>query len=99
MARQHKQIVKGAYDFAAWADEQPEPRKNVVAGYRRWLDKMHDLAGFEQLDAKGMPAANGHVPTPRAGKQGPSEMWRQINGDAQHADPSIIDAEVVEESA
>lgn len=55
MGRPRKPLVLGAHDFASWADGQPQPRKDVVAGYRRWLDKMPDLAAAEQLDEHGRP--------------------------------------------
>lgn len=55
MTRPHKTLVEAAGDFASWADDQHEPRKDVLAGYRNWLKKCSDLAGFEQLDAEGNP--------------------------------------------
>ena len=57
MGRPHKPLVKAAHDFAAWADGSGQRRRDVVSGYRNWLDRENDLAGFEDLDANGRPAA------------------------------------------
>lgn len=45
--RRHKPLVRCAYDFAAWADSKAKPRKDVLAGYRNWLDGTDDLAAVE----------------------------------------------------
>ena len=62
MARQHRPLVKAACDWVAWAEAQAQPRKDAVAGWRNWLDRENDLAGFEQLGPDGMPATNRRVP-------------------------------------
>jgi hypothetical protein len=63
MGRPPKAFVVAAFDYAAWADDQPTPRINVVAGYRNWLDKTPDMASLEALDVDGRltgaPATNG----------------------------------------
>jgi hypothetical protein len=105
MARPHKQIVRAVYDFAGWADEQPTPRRNVVTGYRNWIDKTHDLAGFEELDAAGLPAQS--TTFARAGqgrghrKGGPSDMAARLGllKDVKPtSDSTIVDATCEEES-
>lgn len=98
MARTHKPLVRGVYDFAAWADGQAMNRRDVLAGYRNWLDKLNDLAGFEQLGADGLPA-NGRVP-PLKGNA--SSMLRDMGfgfADEPVDGPDVVDAEVVEEDA
>jgi hypothetical protein len=49
MARPHKPLVTAAHDFASWADGKAQRRKDVVSGYRRWLDNVDDLAGTERM--------------------------------------------------
>ncbi len=56
MAHSHKPLVRCAYEFAAWADSKAQRRKDVLAGYSRWLDRADDLAGCEQLTTDGLPA-------------------------------------------
>lgn len=53
MARPHHPLVKCAHDYAAWAADQA-PRKDVVAGYRNWLDRTSPLAGTERLPGYGV---------------------------------------------
>lgn len=57
MARPHKPLVRAAHDFAGWADGKAQRRKDVVAGYRNWLDRTDDLAAVEPLGDDGRPAA------------------------------------------
>ena len=57
MARPRRPLIQAAHDFAAWAATAP-PRKDVVAGYRNWLDKLPDLAAIEPLPGEG-PTVNG----------------------------------------
>ena len=60
MARRNKPLVRAAHDFAAWADGKAQRRKDVVAGYRNWLDRVDDLAGIERLDgAEAAPKGSG----------------------------------------
>jgi hypothetical protein len=61
MANAHKPIVRCAYEFVAWADGQPQPRKDVVSGYSNWLRKAPDLTGYEELAPDGLPASNGRA--------------------------------------
>lgn len=49
MARPRKPLVRSALDYAAWADGKAQRRRDVVAGYRNWLDKQDDLAGVERI--------------------------------------------------
>jgi hypothetical protein len=56
MARKHKPLVKAAYDFSAWSDGHKQPRKDVVAGYRNWLENTDDLASVERLDGANVVA-------------------------------------------
>lgn len=52
MARPRKPIVKAAHDFAAYFLEgrgAGKPQKDVVAGYRNWLDREGNLAVTEAL--------------------------------------------------
>lgn len=81
MARRHKPLVRAAHDFAGWADGKAQRRKDVVAGYRNWLDNTDDLAGIEHLDGAGTPAAVISI-VPRNRKSTPSDMWRAINGES-----------------
>jgi hypothetical protein len=62
MGRNPKPFVRAVHDFAAWADDQPSTRKDVIAGYRNWLDKTDDLAALEVLDEAGHPV------TPKFGR-------------------------------
>lgn len=63
MARQSKPIVKAAYDFRSWADGRATRRKDVVAGYRNWLDKCDDIAGGEPPPGTpGAPPSGGGRP-------------------------------------
>lgn len=59
MARRNKPLVRAAHDFAAWADGKAQRRKDVVAGYRNWLDRVDDLAGIEHLDGDPTPKGSG----------------------------------------
>ena len=88
MAHAHKPLVAAAYGFVAWADDQPEPRRDVVSGYRNWLGKQSDLAGFEELGADGLPA-NGHHRRANA-----SEMLRDLGFTDND---QVVDATAVEE--
>jgi len=54
MARPRKPLVRAAHDFAAWADGKASRRKDVVAGYRNWLDRTDDLATLEPLNGNGL---------------------------------------------
>lgn len=110
MARQHKPLVRGAYDFAAWCDGQAQQRKDVVAGYRNWLDKMDDLAGFEQLGDAGQPVAGAPVRNAggSSGGMNASEMMRSLGLFARTepsaaADPgsvvTVSDVDILEDTA
>lgn len=98
MTRRHKPLVKAAFDYAAWADGQAQRRKDVVAGYRNWLEKENDLAGIEQLGPDGMPAANGLASSPKR-KENASDLLRRFGGGSARADVDLTDADIVEESA
>jgi hypothetical protein len=83
MGRTRKPLVRSAYDFAAWADGQGRRRKDVVAGYRNWLDNTNDLAGIEPLDDNGSPG--GAVVTPirprhSGGHSVVSDLLIELNG-------------------
>jgi hypothetical protein len=52
-SRRRKAFVKAAHDFVSWADTQPELRKDVIAGYRNWLEKVSDLAAIERVAEPG----------------------------------------------
>lgn len=54
MARPRKPIVLSAHDYAAWAEGKRV--KDVVAGYRNWLNKADDLAALEVLPGQEPPA-------------------------------------------
>lgn len=47
MGRPRRPLIKAAYDYAAYCADRPP--KDVVAGYRNWLDKESDLAATEPL--------------------------------------------------
>jgi hypothetical protein len=47
--RPRKPLVKSARDFASWADGKAQKRRDVVAGYRNWLDRTDDLAATERF--------------------------------------------------
>jgi hypothetical protein len=55
--RPRKPLVKSARDFASWADGKAQKRRDVVSGYRNWLDRTDDLAATERfgVDA-GVPS-------------------------------------------
>jgi hypothetical protein len=55
--RPRKPLVKSAWDFASWADGKAQKRRDVVSGYRNWLDRTDDLAATERfgVDA-GVPS-------------------------------------------
>ncbi len=56
--RPNKPLVKAAHDCAAWIADHPEaPCLDVVARYRRWLDREPDLEAPERLTAEGVPAS------------------------------------------
>lgn len=57
MARPRKPLVRGAHDFAAWADGKGSRQRDVVAGYRNWLDRCDDLAALEPLPGEARPLA------------------------------------------
>lgn len=83
MARPHKPLVRSAFDFASWADGKAQRRKDVVAGYRHWLDGVDDLAGPEQMPGTAMgPTApgGGNVVALQP------ESVRRANAWAQHYD-------------
>ncbi|HEX3803153.1 MAG TPA: hypothetical protein VHV75_09955 [Solirubrobacteraceae bacterium] len=61
-ARQRKPVVRAAHDFAAWADSKAQRRKDIVAGYRNWLDNVDDLAGLERLDSNVVHIADQRQP-------------------------------------
>lgn len=48
--RSRKPMVKAAHDFAAWADGQTRRQKDVVSGYRNWLERTDDLARIERIE-------------------------------------------------
>jgi hypothetical protein len=54
-ARPRKPLVRGAHDFASWADGQARRRRDVVSGYRNWLDNTNDLAALEPLNGSAPP--------------------------------------------
>lgn len=60
MARPRHPLVRAAHDFAAWSMTAP-PRRDVVAGYRNWLDKCSELAGTERLPGEDGPAVPANV--------------------------------------
>jgi hypothetical protein len=49
MARPTHPLVRAAHDYAAWADAPSKRPRDVVAGYRNWLDKCDPLASTEPL--------------------------------------------------
>jgi hypothetical protein len=56
MARPRKPLVMAAHDCAAWIEDHPEVAcRDVVARYRRWLDREPDLQGLERLADDGTP--------------------------------------------
>lgn len=59
MARRRKPLVRAAHDFAAWADGKAQRRKDVVAGYRNWLDRTDDLAAIEDLGGSSATTRTG----------------------------------------
>lgn len=56
-ARPRKPIVAAAYDYAAWLDGKQ--RRDLVAGYRNWLDGTADLAALEVLPGEAAPPPPG----------------------------------------
>ena len=73
--RRHKPFVRAAHDYAAWADGKAERRKDVVSGYRNWLDKQDDAAGVESIGV----ATNGRQPINSAVPEylRPSPEWTE----------------------
>jgi hypothetical protein len=67
MARPYKPLVRAAFDYVAWHDGKQH--KDLVAGYRNWLDRCEDLASTEPLTEDGRPVAgagsSGRAPRPR----------------------------------
>jgi hypothetical protein len=61
--RSRKPLVRAAYDFASWCDGKAQKRKDVLAGYRNWLDKTDDLATVEVLGHD-----NGRIAMPERSK-------------------------------
>lgn len=59
MGRPRKPFVKSAHDFAAWAVDPGRSLRDVVASYRTWLDREHDLQGFERITPR--PSASSVV--------------------------------------
>lgn len=64
MARPRKPLVRAAHDFAAWADGKGRRQRDVVAGYRNWLDRCDDLAAVEPMPGKAQPEPAGRGATP-----------------------------------
>ena len=62
MAYPHKPLVTGLYEYAAWLAGQSATgrHRDVVSGWRNWLKRKPDLAGYEQLDAQGLPVTAGN---------------------------------------
>jgi len=70
MARPHHPLVRAAHDFAAWAMESGRSRRrDVVAGYRNWLDKCEELAGVERLPGDGPAQMPSNVHPLRRGQR------------------------------
>lgn len=82
MARPRKPLVRAAYDFAAWADSQVTPRKDVVSGYRNWLERTNDLASVEQVrNEQGGKV----VPIQRAAHLERMDRWKNYYTDEESA--------------
>lgn len=93
MARQRLPLVRAAYDFAAWADGQAQPRKDVLAGYRNWLEKTNELATVERLGEDGLPAGGTVIPL----RQTPGSLLRGLDAIWSGDDDAPIDATVEED--
>lgn len=74
MGRPHKPFVRAAFDFVAWADGKAQGRRDVLAGYRNWLDRCDDLAATEPLNG-GAPRVTA-MPTNRRPNAG--DLLRQL---------------------
>jgi hypothetical protein len=94
MGHAHKPLVRAAFDYAAWADGRAQRRKDVVAGYRNWLDKTDDLASFEQIGPNGLPVGA----VSRSTKENASSMLRDL-GVGWMDSPDLVDVELVEDAA
>lgn len=73
MARPKHPLVRSAHDFAAWAMTAP-PRRDVVSGYRNWLDKCSPLASTERMPGEDAPALPGNVHRMHGGRLSNSEQ-------------------------
>lgn len=69
MARPFKPLVRSAHDYAAWADSKAQRRKDVVSGYRNWLDRVDDAAQTERVDSEGRLTVH-DVPRPNGNGNG-----------------------------
>lgn len=102
-ARPRKPVVKAAYDYAAWLSGRPGHARDVVAGYRNWLDRESDLATLEPLPGEG--GGVGTPPRSRSTRQqrdadleaaleaGPVDHF----GLGRRDDEDVIDAEAIED--
>lgn len=61
MARPTHPLVRAAHDYAAWADAPSKRPRDVVAGYRNWLDRCDPLASTEPLPGAAPPADPANV--------------------------------------
>lgn len=78
MARPRKPIVRAAHDLSAWLDDHPATAcRDVLARYRRWLDREEDLAGVERLPGEGPAAMPGNVTPIRRGSAEDARQARQ----------------------
>jgi hypothetical protein len=73
--RRHKPFVRCAFDFAAWADSKAKRRRDVLAGYRNWLDSTDDLAGIEPV--AGTPGGPAGLQRPAALQR--MDAWRNAS--------------------
>lgn len=82
MARPRRPIVKAAHDFAAYflgGRGAKRPQRDVVAGYRNWLDRENDLAAPELLPGTAPPGGlNPPADARQARRQRRSEALERV---------------------
>jgi hypothetical protein len=92
MGRPRKPFVRAAHDFSAWAADPPRPIRDVVASYRTWLDREHDLADVERIGAA--------VP-PRRGRQSSDDfeakLRERLSGGGGTVPGDVIEGSATEE--
>lgn len=78
MARPRKPLVRSAHDYAAWAAGKGYPHRDVVAGYRNWLDSplTPTLAATEVLPEDEPTSRPASVPGDARSERKAGRDWR-----------------------